>query len=154
MSQPYDSTQDTLDHIAKVQRRLQQMRIELHCRGVEHDRSKLMSPEKEMFDAVTPKLKILTYGSDEYKAALAEMGDALKHHYANNSHHPENKSNGIDGMSLLDIAEMLADWLAATERVADGDILKSLEINRERFHISDQLYAILVNTVHEMRWDE
>lgn len=42
------------------------------------------------------------------------------------------------------------DWKAATERHADGDILKSLEINRVRFGISDQLAQILQNTVDEL----
>lgn len=148
----YDSTQDTLDHMASVRHRLDKFIDELDERARFHDRSKLESPEKEVFDAVTPKLKTLTYGSGEYKAALAEMGEGLAHHYANNSHHPQAFENGIDGMSLLDVIEMLCDWLAATERVADGDILKSLEINRERFHISDQLYSILCNTIREMGW--
>lgn len=149
---PYDSLPDTLDHIRKVQSHLLDVVLEFRRRSLFHDQSKLVSPEKEVFDVVTPKLKALTYGSDEYKAALVEMGDALTHHYANNSHHPEHYPNGINGMSLFDVMEMLADWVAATERMAGGDILKSLEINRERFEISDQLYAILLNTVREMGW--
>jgi len=32
-------------------------------------------------DIATPKLKGLTYGSDEYKAALAELGVALEGYY-------------------------------------------------------------------------
>jgi hypothetical protein len=153
VSEIYDSTQDTKDHIEKVQACLLQIRLEVHARGVEHDRSKFLPPEKELFDAVTPKLKALTYGSDEYKAALVEMGAALAHHYQANDHHPDHFENGIDGMSLLALVEMLADWVAATQRVAGGNVLKSLEINRERFKISDQLYSILLNTVREMRWD-
>lgn len=154
MNKPYDSTQDTQEHIGKVRRYLQQMRIEIHCRGVEHDRSKFLSPEKEIFDAVTPKLKTLTYGSDEYKAALVEMGEALTHHYANNSHHPEHFENGVNGMSLFDVMEMLCDWKAASERHADGNLGKSLEINRVRFGISDQLCQILINTAIAMGWEQ
>lgn len=154
MPQPYDSYDDTMEHIGKVRVQLWRFRSHLETRALAHDDSKLHPPEKETFDAVTPKLKALTYGSDEYKAALAEMGDALKHHYAHNSHHPEFHEDGINGMSLLDVIEMIADWKAASERHADGDILKSLEINRERFHISDQLYSILLNTVSEMKWGQ
>ena len=80
------------------------------------------------------------------------MGEALKHHYAANSHHPEHYENGIDGMTLIDVLEMLCDWKAATERHADGDIMRSLEVNRERFGISDQLANILANTVREWGW--
>ncbi len=58
----------------------------------------------------------------------------------------------LNNMSLLDIIEMLADWKAATMRHADGDFAKSLEINRQRFGISDQLHHILVNTAKELNW--
>ena len=148
----YDSTDDTLEHIEQVQKNLRVVRKQLKFRSVWHDRSKLNPPEKEAFDEATPQLKGLTYGSDEYKAATAKLGEALKHHYAHNSHHPEHFENGIDGMSLLDVVEMLADWNAATMRHQDGDIHKSLEINRERFGISDQLYSILKNTLKELGW--
>ena len=142
----YDSTQDTLDHIAKVRQNLWEFTHELERRGQEHDASKLQSPEKEAFDEVTPKLRGLTYGSEEYKANIAKLGEALKHHYAVNSHHPEHYSNGIDGMTLLDVVEMFCDWKAATERHADGNLERSIEINRERFGMSDQLAAIFQNT--------
>lgn len=60
--------------------------------------------------------------------------------------------SGINGMSLLDILEMLADWKAAGERYKGGNIAQSLAHNRERFGISDQLFAILENTVKELGW--
>lgn len=148
----YDSTQDTQDHIEKVQWRLRQIRTELYLRGEIHDLSKLQPPEKEIFDTAGLKLKDLTYGSDEYKAALAEMGPALQHHYEANSHHPEHFENGIDGMTLIDLIEMFCDWKAASERHADGDFAKSLEISRVRFEVSDQLASIFENTRQEMKW--
>jgi Family of unknown function (DUF5662) len=49
-------------------------------------------------------------------------------------------------MTLVDLIEMLADWKAATERRDDGDLAKSLEIQQERFGLSDQVVAILRNT--------
>ncbi len=76
----------------------------------------------------------------------------LKHHYNNNSHHPQHWPNGINGMSLLDVFEMCCDWKASSMRHDDGDIKKSLEKNRERFQISDQLYYILQNTIEDMEW--
>ena len=148
----YDSTRDTLEHIQKVNDYLGDFRHELDRRAAVHDASKLQSPEKEAFDEVTPKLRGLTYGSDEYKANTAKLGEALRHHYEHNSHHPEHYPNGIDGMTLCDLVEMFCDWKAATERHADGDIMRSLEVNRERFGISDQLANILANTVREWGW--
>lgn len=148
----YDSTTDTLDHIRKVQSALYDVVYGLLFRAKAHDKSKLESPEKEIFDVVTPKLRGLTYGSDEYKAGIAELGEALTHHYAANPHHPEHYTDGIAGMSLLDVVEMFCDWKAASQRHADGDFAKSLEINRERFAISDQLANIFENTRLELGW--
>jgi Family of unknown function (DUF5662) len=67
------------------------------------------------------------------------MGEGLKHHYEANRHHPGHFDDGVNGMTLVDVIEMLADWKAATERRADGDLAKSLEIQRERFSLCDQL---------------
>lgn len=100
-----------------------------------------------------PKLRKLKYGSDELAQCREQMGEGLQHHYENNSHHPEHYSNGIDGMNLIDLLEMLADWKAATTRMEiEGDILESITINTERYGISDQLAQILKNTVKEMGW--
>lgn len=85
----YDSRQDTEKHIARVRAYLAQFQESLSARGVVHDQSKLQEPEKSFFDKYTPLLAALTYGSKEYKKALADLQPALKHHYRANSHHPE-----------------------------------------------------------------
>jgi hypothetical protein len=52
----------------------------------------------------------------------------------------------------VQVVEMLCDWKAATERHADGDLRKSLAVQRERFGISDQLLQILTNTAAYYDW--
>jgi hypothetical protein len=148
----YDSRADTLKHAQRVGELMTQPIRELVDRSVCHDRSKTEDPELAVFDEFTPKLKHSTYGSDEYKGFLEAMGDGLRHHYANNPHHPEYHDDGIAGMTLVDLIEMLADWRAATERHADGSMNKSLEIQQDRFGISDQLAAILWNTARHFGW--
>jgi hypothetical protein len=143
-----------MEHIGKVQQHIAACVDSLQFRAQVHDASKLLPPEKEAFDEVTPQLRGLTYGSDEYKASVARLGPALDHHYFVNSHHPEHYPDGVKGMSLLDLLEMLCDWKAASERHADGDIARSLRINRERFGIDGQLAAILENTAVELQWLE
>lgn len=142
----YDSKKDTLLHIKRVSQLLTEAASEFIKRANVHDDSKLESPEKELFDECTPKLKGTTYGSDEYKEYLKELKVALDHHYQNNSHHPEHYENGVDGMDLFDLLEMFFDWKAATERHADGDIYKSIVINEKRFSISPQISSIFKNT--------
>lgn len=143
----YDSRPETFEHIKVVESYLHKAIKELLDRARDHDSSKLIDPELETFDEYTPKLRHSTFGSDEYKGFLSGMGDALTHHYANNRHHPEHYEDSISGMNLIDLLEMICDWLAAVQRHDDGDIRKSIEINQERFGYSDELKRILHNTV-------
>ena len=154
MEEKYDSRKDTIAHKKRVGKLMLDFTAKIAHRALIHDNSKLEEPEKEYFDIYTPQLKKLTYGTDEYKESLKNLQIALKHHYENNSHHPEHYKNGLDDMTLFDIFEMFVDWKAATERHDDGDIGKSIEINKERFKISDQLCNIFRNTAVEMGWIE
>ena len=138
---------ETFRHIERVRNLLNLCIADLLKRGEMHDQSKLGTPEVEAFTEYTPKLATCTYNSDEYKDYLAAIKPALDHHYANNRHHPEHHKDGIGDMNLLDIVEMLCDWLAATTRHADGDIRRSIEINQKRFGYSDELKQILLNTL-------
>ena len=88
-TEPYDSTSDTKQHIDTVRFYLGCFVEDLNLRALNHDASKLASPEKEAYDILTPRLAGLTYGSDEYRASLSELKPTLQHHYENNSHHPE-----------------------------------------------------------------
>lgn len=144
----YDSWRDTLDHIQNVRSKISGVIIHLLHRSEVHDLSKLESPEKEYYDKYSPMLRTTEYGSKEYKEFLKEMQVGIDHHYNHNSHHPEYYVDGINGMNLIDLIEMICDWKAAGERHKDKptDILKSIEMNAERFHIDDQLKQILLNT--------
>ena len=149
---PEEAQQATESHIAVVKRRLGQVIQFLEIRACEHDASKLESPEAEMFQAVTENLSGLTYGSPEYEAQRQEMlGMALKHHYEHNRHHPEHFEDGVNGMNLIDLVEMFCDWLAATERHADGNIYKSIDSTAERLAkdgmpLDPQVVCLLRNT--------
>ena len=147
-----DSEQDTLTHINKVKLRIDECVNKLLWRAVDHDHSKLIEPEKTGYDQLIVDLKDVVYGTDEYKAALAAAKPVIDHHYQVNTHHPEHYENGISGMSLLDIVEMLCDWKAASERTKQGSIVQSLVHNKQRFGIGDQLASIIENTVKELGW--
>ena len=147
---PYDSKADTLEHIKRVNELLSKAAIELINRGNRHDDSKLRAPEKELFDEMTPMLKNLTFGTPEYQASLDKLAPALDHHYKNNSHHPQFYIEGVNGMDLFDIMEMFFDWKAAGERTKDGNIMKSIAINKDRFGLSDQLVKIFENTANRL----
>ena len=151
---PYSSEAETRAHQRVVANLLIDMATRLLNRAKVHDDSKLAPEEKPFFDQATPRLKGLTYGSPEYRESLKIIGPAIDHHNRVNSHHPEHYSDGVDSMDLMDLVEMLCDWKAATLRHEDGDIRRSLEINRKRFHLSDQLASILSKTVERYLMEE
>jgi hypothetical protein len=156
----YDSRPETYEHIAKVRGYLMNAAVMLLRRAHAHDQTKLEPPELEAFDIYTPKLKDTVYGSDEYKSFLVEMAPALAHHYKHNNHHPEHFEDGIQGMSLLDLLEMVCDWKAASERTKaprastagpEADTFaESFKHNQERFGYGDELAGILENTGREL----
>lgn len=148
----YDSRPDTWEHIAEVQRRLDVIVRELQQRAYAHDGSKLLAPEREIFDRFTPWLGKQTYGSPEYEATRRQMGAALDHHYAHNDHHPEYHANGIADMDLMQVTEMLADWKAASMRHADGDLARSIEHNARRFGYGEEMARLLTNTARNLGW--
>lgn len=136
----------TMRHIETVRNFLNVIIYEIMDRQEKHDQSKLKSPEVEIFEEYTPKLRKYSYNSKEYKECLKIMSVALDHHYKANRHHPEYHNGYVENMNLVDIIEMLCDWKAATLRHDDGDIFKSIEINQNRFGYSDDLKKILINT--------
>jgi len=141
----------TLLHKMEVGRLLALCVKELAERASKHDDSKLGDEEFDVFAEYTLKLWQMTYGSDEYKECMKRMEPALQHHYLINRHHPEHFVNGISGMSLIDLLEMFCDWMAATKRHEDGNMMNSIKQNQERFEYSDEIKAILINTYAQVK---
>ena len=144
----YDSWKDTLAHIQNVRLKMYKVVDDLLHRAAVHDASKLEAPEKKVYDIYTPLLRTLEYNSQEYKDALVKMKPAIDHHFSVSRHHPEYFADGINGMNLVDLLEMIVDWKAAGERhvLKPTDIFRSIEIGAERFGIDPQLKQILLNT--------
>lgn len=148
----YDSTADTLRHSRRVGELVHQVVKDLLDRAVTHDLSKTEPPELAFYDEFGPKIAASAYGSDEYYAHVEAMRPGLIHHYAANRHHVDHFTDGIAGMTLVDLVEMLADWRAATERNKSTDFAAGLAINRKRYGIDDQLWSVLWNTAEAMGW--
>lgn len=142
-----DTKEETIKHMANVNVLLMGIIMELTKRAQEHDKTKLEYPEFEIFEEFTPKLKAATYMGPEYKGFLKQMRVALDHHYAVSKHHPQHFRNGVDGMDLVDLIEMLVDWKAASMRQKDGNLKASIDANSKRFKLSPQLARIMKNTI-------
>lgn len=153
----YDSTADTKEHIGKVKYYLDMAAVELRIRGIHHDASKLVSPEKEYFDKEGATVGGFKYGSKEYSDSVKRLKPALDHHYAHNSHHPQfYGEKGVSGMNLFDLIEMFFDWKASGERTKDGNIYRSIEVNRsrKRINMSEQVAEIFINTANYLGYEQ
>lgn len=151
MSDAYDSRADTLAHIHDVRDNIGVFVTEMLRRGRAHDASKFTDAEKPAFDEALPLLAGVAYGSPEFQAVLDRVAPALQHHYRCNSHHPEHYgADGVAGMDLFDVVEMVCDWMAAAKR-NPGDGVKVAH-NVRQFGIEPQLAAIIANTL--ARWPE
>jgi hypothetical protein len=143
----YDCTNDVMEHKRKVEYWMRRFWTQLENRAPIHDRSKLDDPEeKALFDKWVPELKVRTFGSDYYKQALDAMGEGVQKHYKANRHHPEHFKNGVDGMTLIDVVEMVSDWMAAAEA---KNVHVDLDHAAKRFGLSEQLVKIIANQLRE-----
>ena len=130
---------ETQKHIERVRFYIRKFTDALTTRGVNHDHCKLEEPEVSVFAEHTPALATVGYQTPEYQEHMAAMKSQSRHH-------PEHFDDGILGMNLIDLCEMFCDWKAATERHNDGNLLKSIQINAQRFGYDDQLKRIFLNT--------
>ena len=134
-----------LDHKRLVAKHVQRVANALFGRAVVHDYSKFGPEEFDAYAGNLPYFEAAKYGSEEYKAACERIRPAMQHHVTSNRHHPEYFPDGINGMNLIDLVEMVCDWLAASQRVPGDSV--HLDIQQKRFGIDPQLMRIIENTV-------
>lgn len=144
-------------HKFYVARGLFDLALGLMWRAVTHDLSKFRNIEAKDFAEHTPMLKVIPYGSRDYKRVLSRMNAALSAHYGSNRHHPEHWKYGLHEMDAVDLCEMLCDWEAASRLSPGGDLLKSVDHNQERFHTGSIMADVFRNTAlfrwgPESRW--
>jgi len=148
---------DTLKHIHRVAELLTQISAILNKRGIDHDKSKFEEPEHSAYiDPVwqlnggggQPKVE---FGSPEYKEIMKVMAPGFKHHSEVNDHHAEHfqSEDPISEMTLMHLAEMLCDWISASER-KPNDPLMALEQLKKKFPVDPQVQALLKNTIETL----
>ena len=124
-SPPNDGIVETRRHIANVVELGGHFLLVLKQQLQRHDASKLESPEKD-------------------------TQPAIEYHCSHNRHHPEYHKDGVSGMNLFDIIEMLLDWKAASLRMKNGSFRGTIEQQMKKFKIDPQLANILKNTIDKM----
>ena len=152
MKTEFEVLTDTLIHISEVQQELEKFIHELRLRGILHDRSKLQEPEFSIFVKTRPEFKKINYGTPEYDAIIEKARVAVDHHHETNRHHTGYHKEGVLGMNLIDIIEMICDWKAAARRSPDLTFEDSLPKAFDRYEITGSLRAIIVNTLNDLGW--
>lgn len=141
-----ETEKDIKSHIARVEKKMDVLIRLLKDRAANHDKSKLEYPEKQGFIRMDKEPRY-PYGSPEYFDKMKRYDYVLKKHYENNSHHPEHYDGWICEMDLLDIIEMLCDWTSYREGLTPQEAIYTVEQQVKRFHISDELSSIMINTL-------
>lgn len=143
---PSDYVTDLVDHKRRVAGYMQSIANDLFRRAAVHDNSKFSPEEFESYDQAFPNFKKYAFGTEEMQAVYDSIRPALQHHFQANDHHVEHFEHGIDDMSLVQLIEMLCDWLAASER-SKVAFVDGLAVNKKKYFIDDQTYDVLINTV-------
>lgn len=134
-------------HIEYVRKHLAIFIALLRARSIKHDDSKLQEPEFSLWCKMDEEPRY-EYGSDKYIEKMKKHAKVFNMHYKNNRHHPEHFSNlGILGMNLVDIIEMLCDWLGYKEKLSVKEAIDIVDKQMKRYNFSEDLSAIIKNTL-------
>ena len=122
-------------HISRVQKWISKFSTILYIRGLNHDRSKLCEPELSMWKKMDEEPRY-PYGTKEYQEKLNRYQELFKLHYKRNKHHPEHWSGYYLEMDLIDIIEMLCDWLGYKEDITieEAEALIDQQCRRYNFN--------------------
>lgn len=123
---------------------------ELFARARNHDNSAMGSPEVEVYRRYFDNYMEFRPGDPRREEVIANMAPAIGHHFLANDHHPEHFDKGLDDMDLIQITHFLADMMSCSEQ-EQVDIYELLEMARNRYSMSDQMYHILCNSVKKIK---
>lgn len=133
-------------HISRVRKHINTFIELLLKRAMNHDKSKLEEPEFSWWKEMDKEPRY-PYGSEEYKQKIKRWDKVFKHHYKYNRHHPEHYDYGVSEMTLVDIVEMMCDWLGYKDTITISEALKVCDEQMKRYNIPDGVRQIIFNTL-------
>lgn len=135
------------EHISRVRNHIETFVQLLMVRALNHDKTKLEEPELSLWKAMDKEPRY-PYGSDEYKDKVKRYEPVFSHHYKYNRHHPEHYEFGVCEMTLVDLVEMLSDWLGYKDYMTITEAVTVCDQQMERYNMSEELRQILFNTLY------
>lgn len=143
-----DTVKSIKEHIKRVQEKIGILVKELQERLKNHDRSKL-GEELYLWKKIDLEERY-PYGTKEYFEKMSRNKEVFQTHYSNNRHHPEHFENGIEDMNLIDIIEMLCDWLSYKDgNLSYHEAQEIIYKQAKRFGFGDEIINIMINTAWE-----
>lgn len=133
------------EHVHNVEKKLLKLIQILTKRAGEHDKSKLTPPECYGWDLMDKEPKY-PYGSPEYFEKMQRYNYVFKHHYSVNSHHPEHYPQGVLDMDLIDMCEMLCDWLSYKDSFTRKEGIEVIIKQCQRFNVPPEIELMLIHT--------
>ena len=133
-------------HISRVRKHINTFVQLLLKRAINHDKSKLEEPELSWWKEMDKEPRY-PYSSEEYKQKIKRWDKVFKHHYKYNRHHPEHYEYGVSEMTLVDIVEMMCDWLGYKDTTTISEALKVCDEQMRRYNIPDGIRQIIFNTL-------
>ena len=133
-------------HISRFRKHINTFVQLLLKRAINHDKSKLEEPELSWWKEMDKEPRY-PYGSEEYKQKIKRWDKVFKHHYKYNRHHPEHYDYGVSEMTLVDIVEMMCDWLGYKDTITISEALKVCDEQMKRYNIPDGIRQIIFNTL-------
>lgn len=133
-------------HINRVQKWINKFTAVLFNRGIVHDKSKLREPEFSMWKKMDeePRYK---YGTKEYNEKINRYKEVFDLHYRQNRHHPEHWSGFYSEMDLIDVIEMLCDWLGYKDDITIKEAEELVNMQCKRYEFNSTFQSLLYNTL-------
>lgn len=129
------STQEYIKaHIARVRKHLNVFIMLLSNRAINHDATKLGPNELPLWEKMDQEPRY-PYGSPEYKNKIKRNHKVFDYHYSHNRHHPEYFQNGVLDMTLVDLTEMLCDWLGYRDNISYSEAIRIVSEQMLRYKI-------------------
>lgn len=133
-------------HKLGVQKKLYTLIEELKKRADEHDESKLKEPEYSGWVQMDKEPRY-PYGSEEYYDKMNRYKWLFDEHYKANRHHPEHWQGFFSDMDLIDLLEMLVDWVSYNDRLTSNKAIILVEEQCKRFDFPPLLKDLILNTL-------
>ena len=141
------STKEYIEtHIKQVRKWISYFSSILLHRAMVHDESKLVEPEYSAWKKMDEEPRY-PYGTKEYKDKLQRFNYVFQLHWKNpkNRHHPEHFESILD-MDLVDLIEMLCDWLGYRSTLTYTQASELVNSQCDRYNFSEDIRQLILNT--------